>query len=135
MLHVFGAQTFDDLVDNGGGIRLVVETDGICGYGRLTTLYVALGFLEMGFERWPGFSSVCLTVPLPDVTGENRGSGDDDETNVDELGWRFSGFGCFSHVRVFVDGCEHGCDWLGMAVRVASSAALAEVRVWGVMAP
>ena len=80
-------------------------------------LYVALGFLEMGLERWSGFFSVFLTVPLPDVTGENRGSGDDDETDVDELGWRFSGFGRFSHVRVFVDGCEHGCDWLGMAVR------------------
>jgi hypothetical protein len=38
MLHVFGAQTFDDLVDDGGGIRLVVETDGICFMSRWASL-------------------------------------------------------------------------------------------------
>jgi hypothetical protein len=119
LVHVFSAQTLDDLVDDGGGISLVVvETDGIYGYRQLTTLYVALGFLEMRFERWPGFFSVFLTVPLSDVTEENRGSGDDDETDVDELGWHFGRFGRFSHARVSVDGCEHGCDcWLGMIVR------------------
>jgi hypothetical protein len=114
---LFGAQTFDYLVDDSGGIRLVVEAYGICCYGRLTsTLDVALGFLEMRLECWPGFFSVSFTVPLPDVTGEKRGSGDDDETDVDELGWRFSGFGRFGHLRVFVDGCEHGGDWLGMVL-------------------
>ena len=116
MLHLFGIQMFDYLVDDGGSIRLVAIAEGICCDSGLTTLDVAWGFLEMRLECWPGFFSVFFTVPLPDVAGEKRGSGDDDETDVDELGWRFSGFGRFGHVRVFVDGCEHGGDWLGMVV-------------------
>jgi hypothetical protein len=113
MLHLFGAQTFDYLVDDVGSICLVVGGNLLLW---LTTLDVALGFLEMRLERWPGFSSVFFTVPFSDVAGEECGSGDDDETDVDEFGWRFSGFGRFGHVRVLVDGCEHGGDWLGMVV-------------------
>jgi hypothetical protein len=127
MLHLFGAQTFDYLVDDGGSIRLVVVAEGICCYGRLATLDVALGFLEMRLERWPGFFSVFFTVPFSDVAAEKRGSGDDDETDVDELGWRFSGFGRFGHVRVFVDGCEHGGDWLGIVVCCMLSS---RARLW-----
>ena len=56
MLHLFGAQTFDYLVDDGGSIHLVVIAEGICCDSRLTTLNVALGFLEMRrLECWPGF--------------------------------------------------------------------------------
>ena len=118
MLHLFGAQTFDYLVNDGGSIHLVVIAEEIGCDSQLTTLVdVALGFLEMILERWQGFSRVFFAVPLPDVAGEKRGSGDDDETDVDELGWHFSRFGRFGHVRVFVDGCEHGGDGLGMVVR------------------
>jgi hypothetical protein len=117
MLHLFGAQMFDYLVNDGGSIHSVVIAKGIGCDSRLTTLDVALCFLEIILDCWPGFFRVFFAVPLPDVAGEERGSGDDDETNVDELGWRFSRFGRFGHVRVFVDGCEHGGDGLGMVVR------------------
>ena len=73
------------MVDDGGSIHLVVIAKGICCDSWLTTLDVALGFLKMRLERWPGFFSVFFAVPLPDVAGERRGSGDDDETDVDEL--------------------------------------------------
>ena len=116
-MHLFGAQTFDHLVDDVDSIRLVVVAEGVCCYGWLTTLDVALGFLEVSLESWPGFFSDFFTMPFSDVAGEKCGSGDDYETDVDELGWRFSGFGRLGHVRVFVDGCEHGGDRLGMVVR------------------
>ena len=73
-----------------------------------------------------------------DFAGEECGScDDDDESDVDELDWIFCRVGrVVGHVRVLVDGCEHvtvmDLAWLYVVV---SSAALAEVRVWGVMAP
>ena len=70
MLHLFGAQTFDHLVDDAGGIRLVVVAEGVCCYGWLTTFDVALGFLEVSLESWPGFFIVFFTMPFSDVTGE-----------------------------------------------------------------
>ena len=68
LLHLlFDAQAFDDLVDNGGSVGLVMESEGICGDGQLTLFDVSLRFLEMGFERWPSFFSFWFAVPLPDV--------------------------------------------------------------------
>ena len=65
---LFGAQAFDDLIDDGGGIGLAVEAKGICGDGRrLTSFNLALCFFEVGFECWPGFFSFRFAVPLSDV--------------------------------------------------------------------
>jgi hypothetical protein len=57
---LFGAQAFEDLVDDGGGVSLAMEAEGICGNGRLTLFDVALSFLEVGFECWPGYSASGL---------------------------------------------------------------------------
>ena len=83
---MFGAQSFDFLVDNSGGIGLAVETEGICGDSHLTLFDVLLRFVrEMGFELWPSFVSFWFSAPLPAVTGKDGRTGDDDEPDVDEL--------------------------------------------------
>ena len=46
LLHtLLCAQAFDDLVDNGGGLGLAVEAQGIGGYDWLTALDIALAAL------------------------------------------------------------------------------------------
>ena len=65
------AQVFDDLVDDGGGIGLAVEAQGIGGDDWLTALDVALSFSEMCFEGCPGFFIVWSAVPLSDVARED----------------------------------------------------------------
>ena len=51
------AQAFDDLIDDGGGVGLAVEAQGIGGDDWLTAFDLALLFFEMGLKCWPGFSS------------------------------------------------------------------------------
>jgi hypothetical protein len=80
---------------------------------------------------------VTIAVPFPDVAGEERGSCDDDEADVDELGWvgvsaELAASAMFAYSLMAVITVVMGLAWLYIVV---SSAALAEVRVWGVMAP
>ena len=105
------------MVDVGGSIYLVVIAEGIGCDSRLTALDVALRFFKVILERRPGFFRVFFAVPFSDVAGEECGSCDDDESDVDELCWRFCRVGRIGHVRVFIDGCEDVSDGLGMVVR------------------
>ena len=82
---VMRGRSFDDLVDDGGGVCLSVETEGIGGDGRLTSFDVPLRFFEMGFESQPSPVGFGFAVPFLDVTGKDGRTGDDDESDVDEL--------------------------------------------------
>jgi hypothetical protein len=86
---VMRGQLFDDLVDDGGGVCLAMEAKGIGRDGWLTSFDVPLRFFEMGFERRPSLVGFWFAVPLSDVAGKDGRTGDDDESNVDELS-RFS---------------------------------------------
>ena len=109
-------QSVDKLVDDGGCIRLSMETEGISGDGRLTPFDCLLRFSETIFEGRPGSVNFRLVVPFSDVAGKDGGSGDDDEADVDELGHRLEGFGSFCHVGVVIDCCEDVHDGPGVVV-------------------
>ena len=65
---LFGAQAFDDLIDDGGGVLgMAVEAEEICGDGWLAAFNLALCFLEVGFKSWPGFFIFRFAIPLSDV--------------------------------------------------------------------
>ena len=82
---VLHCQSFADLVNDGGGVRLPMETEGIGGYSQLTSFDCLLRFSEMGFENRPGSVDFWFAVPFSDVAGKDGRTGDDDESNVDEL--------------------------------------------------
>jgi hypothetical protein len=110
----FSAQSLDDLVDDGRGICLAMETEGILGgVGRLTSFDVPLRFLEMGFERRPSFVGFWFAVPFSDVAGKDGRTGDNDKSDVDELS---RCLGSFGHVCVVVDGGEDVHDRFGVVV-------------------
>ena len=64
----------------------------------------------MGFESRPGSVDFWFAVPFSDVTGKDGRSGDDDESDVDELSQHLGGFG---HVGVVVDCGEDVHDRFG----------------------
>ena len=59
------------LVNDGGCVRLSVETKGIGGDGRLTPFDCLMRFFEMSFESWPGSVDFRLVVPFSDVAGND----------------------------------------------------------------
>ena len=111
-------QSVDNLFDEGGCIlRLPVKTEGIGGYGRLTPFDCCLlCFSEMSFESWPGSVDFWFAVRFSDVAGKDGRSGDDDESDVDELSRHLRGFGRFCHVDAVVDYGEDVNDRFGVVV-------------------
>ena len=73
-------QSFDALVDDGGGVRLPVETEGIGSYGRLTSFDLLLCLSEIDFESRPGSVEFWFAISFSDVAGEDGRTGDDDES-------------------------------------------------------
>ena len=52
----------------------------------------------MLFEECPIFEEEWLVMPFSDVAGEYSSSGDDDEANINKLGWSLSDFCGIGHV-------------------------------------
>jgi hypothetical protein len=116
LVVTLGSQTVDDLVNNGGGVCLFVESEGVCSDGRLALLDSFLCGFEVVFEVGQGFVDFWFAVPLLDVACKDGGPGDDDETNVDELGCDLCSFSGFCLVGVVVDGSEDVHDGPGVVV-------------------
>jgi hypothetical protein len=72
--------------------------------------------LKWFFEVGPGFVFFWFAVPFSDVACKDGGSGDDDETDVDELGYGFCNFSGFCLVGVVVDGSAYVHNGPGMVV-------------------
>ena len=111
-------QSLDDLVDDGDGVCLPVETEGIGGDGWLTSFDIPLRFSEMDFESRPSSVNFWLAVPFSDVTGKDGRTGDDDESDVDvdELSWCLGSFNHFGHVCAVIDCGEDVHDRFGVVV-------------------
>ena len=72
---------------------------------------------RLNLPRLPGGSVIFwFAIPFSDVAGKDGRSGDDDESNVDELNWRHGGFGCFGRVGVVIACGEDVHDLFGVVV-------------------
>ena len=73
-------------------------------------------FSEIGFETRPGSVHFWFAVPFSDVAGKDGRSGDEDESNVDELSQHLGGFGRFGHVGIVIDCSEDVHNRFGVVV-------------------
>jgi hypothetical protein len=117
LLGCLDVQTVDALVENEGGACLFVESEGVRSDCRLALLNLFLCGFKVAFKVGPGFVVFWFAVPFLDAACKDGGSGDDVETNVDELGCGLcSLFSGFCLVGVVVDGSEDVHDGPGQDV-------------------